>query len=115
MHFGMLSKKMVNIASIDKRTSFNITEIFNGNELYGSRLVVLSPCLFNVFTSDLHTKFKKRVRTIQYADDIIIYTRRRSCSECLNDFTLVLKTLKIWLAEMEPTNVNGKICIDVFY
>lgn len=58
---------------------------------------VLSPILYNVYSSDLENALNGTVYVLQYADDLLLYSSRRSVEEASSSLSLSLNLLRDWL------------------
>uniref|UniRef100_A0A6M2DJW2 Putative rna-directed dna polymerase from mobile element jockey-like isoform x3 n=1 Tax=Xenopsylla cheopis TaxID=163159 RepID=A0A6M2DJW2_XENCH len=57
---------------------------------------ILSPLLFNIYTMDLIKDSESNVKTIQYADDIYLYTSRSSLDDCISDLSTDVQEKSFW-------------------
>lgn len=57
---------------------------------------VLSPLLFNIYTSDLNKIFHPNIKTLQFADDICIYVSKNSIRETECELSSAMKSFNKW-------------------
>ncbi|XP_052739677.1 RNA-directed DNA polymerase from mobile element jockey isoform X2 [Bicyclus anynana] len=60
---------------------------------------VLSPLLYNIYTSDLELAVDSFCNTLQYADDLALYSSSNSISEISIQLNSAMHYLSIWLSE----------------
>lgn len=73
----------------------------------GTRLVwkglpqgcVLSPILYNLYTSSLHLSLNPDCQILQYADDLVLYISSPSISQASSSLQISLDSLSLWLEE----------------
>jgi ribonuclease HI len=91
--FNMLSDRSLSIVS---RSSPPIVRKVWRGILQGS---VLSPLLFNIFCSDLHSSIDPSCKILMYADDIVIYTSHKNHFQALNSLKSSLVAVDKWFWE----------------
>ncbi|CAK1580392.1 unnamed protein product [Parnassius mnemosyne] len=73
---------------------------------------VLSPLLYNIYTSDLDQSISK-CRILQYADDILVYVNDKCIESCANAIEQDLLSMATWLVdhglELSPSKSNTVI------
>lgn len=116
VNLQVLLQKLTSMG-LSARAAASIIELFRNrtifirdhkNALYGPRIVynglpqgsILSPLLFNVYTADLHDMFDDRIRIIQYADDICLYTIHNSYDRCLENLKFMVNSVNNWLIQV---------------
>ena len=121
----------LNNHKLSKKAAANTVELFRDRQvfirdhkgqLHGPALTkrglaqgsVLSPILFNVYTSDLHKLKNDTINIIQYADDICIYTIQDTFSEAVRETRKVVGTLKKWMDDNNFTISAEKSAFLVF-
>jgi ribonuclease HI len=62
----------------------------------GSRLIVLSPLLFNLYTANLRQLWDRDIVCIQYADDICICCLKATTQECVTELRYIAYILNRW-------------------
>lgn len=58
---------------------------------------VLSPILYNIYSSDLETSLDSNTQVLQYADDLLIYNTHKSIPSACSNLSSSLTLLKTWL------------------
>lgn len=66
---------------------------------------VLSPLLFNLYTSKIHTFQREDIRILQYADDITIIIKDKNITELNTKANQVICSIKLYLATLN-FNIN---------
>ncbi|XP_049883240.1 uncharacterized protein LOC126378842 [Pectinophora gossypiella] len=98
---NMLSERFVNISLEDGGTKSRY--VWKGLP-QGS---VLSPLLYNIYTSNLESALDSNVQILQYADDLLLYYTHQSVQKACSSLSCSLNLLKKWLdsngLELSPT------------
>lgn len=95
-----------------------VTKFILGDDKYETRIVnkglpqggVLSPSLYNIYTSEISRYVRKNIKMIQYADDIAVYTINPNVEEGKIGLEIAIKKIdkrlnKLGL-ELESTKTN---------
>lgn len=88
---NMLSERFINISLEDG--TMKSRNVWKGLP-QGS---VLSPILYNIYTSDLESALDGNVNILQYADDLLLYYPHQSVEKACSSLTSSLSLLKEWL------------------
>lgn len=94
----------------------------NRKELIGPRYTsqgipqgsVLSPLLFNLYTLDIHQLFSPTITCIQYADDLVVFSSRRTYKENKKDLRHIMYIINMWTFSNGFTISYDKCAIVLF-
>lgn len=94
----------------------------NNKDLIGPRYAingipqgsVLSPLLFNLYSLDIHQLFSQTINCIQYADDLVIYSKRKTYRESKQDLRAIMYNVNLWTLSNELTISYDKCAIVLF-
>lgn len=75
---------------------------------------VLSPIIFNLYTADVHELWSPHIKSIQYADDLVIYSQRPSYSQCIMDLKHIMYSLEYWMSFNGFTIAHNKCAVMLF-
>lgn len=126
---SVLSSKLRQMSVPEKVVLF-INNIISGREISlrlpnyqgSSRLAwkglpqgsVLSPLLYNIYTSDLDQAINQHCNVLQYADDIAIYTQNKNIDQAARFINRALASLGLWL-DAHGLDLSPSKCVAVVF
>lgn len=106
---GKLLKWIFNF-NIDRELYVKFNNILHGPEKTSKGLMQgssLSPILFNLYTSQIHKYVKEKVQILQFADDILVYSKEKDIDTASHKLNNSLRELDYYYSKILKLQINS--------